>query len=220
MSAVTHHLPEEILVAYAAGRTVPAVSLVVACHATLCPECRETIADLEAMGGELLAREAAAGEPDGDLVDALLQRLDGETQVRDETAHGPTGDGILPAPLFELTGPLDSVRWKTVLPGVKVHDLPLRFGSQPVRLKLADPGLGVAPHGHAGRELDLVLTGGLRDLTRDAQYERGDMEVADEEVSHTLKILDDEPCLVLSVNEARMVPKGLRSRVIHFFLGW
>ena len=36
----TFHPPDDLLVEYAAGETPESVSLVIACHATLCPTCR------------------------------------------------------------------------------------------------------------------------------------------------------------------------------------
>ena len=61
----THQLDEEILAAYAAGTLPEALSLVVAAQASICPETRDRLRELEAIGGGLLAlgetREMALG---------------------------------------------------------------------------------------------------------------------------------------------------------------
>ena len=49
-----HHMPEAWLVDYAAGTLDEANALLVACHAALCPTCRETLRLLDATGGALL----------------------------------------------------------------------------------------------------------------------------------------------------------------------
>lgn len=203
---------------HAAGACDEAVSLVIACHATLCPRCRDVIAELESIGGALLGNVAPAPAAPEVLASHVLNRVGPTTGIPDPPRDG--GPFRLPQPLLRYTGPWDRLEWERVLPGVSAVTLPLKFGDVPVRLKRVGPGLGVPPHGHAGLELDLVLSGGLHDTTREIRYERGDLQFSDPSVEHTLRILDGEDCIVLSACDARMRPRGLRSRVLHLLMGW
>jgi putative transcriptional regulator len=54
MMPPVHHPPEELLLDYAAGSADEPTSLTLATHLTLCPECRDTVARFESVGGALL----------------------------------------------------------------------------------------------------------------------------------------------------------------------
>ncbi len=226
---VEHHAPDELLLEYAAGASEQAVALVLACHATLCLGCRARIHELEAVGGALLELDPRAPTVNDQptierRVAAVLARADALDMSSDApvapTRLATTASTVLPAPLLRYTGPYEQLHWRKVLPGVHTVALPLRLRNTPVRLKRVKAGLRVPPHRHAGMELDLVLAGGLRDLSRGTQYERGDLQLSDREIAHELQTLAGEDCVVLSVNEARMQPLGLRSKLLHWLMGW
>src|SRR3546814_10145114 len=54
-----HHIPAELLLDYAAGNLAESWSLVVACHLTLCPQCRRELAAIEQAAGSLLEHAEA-----------------------------------------------------------------------------------------------------------------------------------------------------------------
>ena len=70
-----HHPSPELLLDYAAGSLPEAVSLAVATHLALCPDCRRTVSEAEALGGGLLA-EAEAAPLDDDVLVRTMARLD------------------------------------------------------------------------------------------------------------------------------------------------
>ena len=76
MITPTQHLPRKLLIDYVAGRAPEAVSLAVACHATLCGRCQGEIDHLEAAAGAALetgqglAPSHPAAQVDQDLADA------------------------------------------------------------------------------------------------------------------------------------------------------
>ena len=82
----THHPADELLVEYAAGETAEAVSLVIACHATLCPPCRQRLAELEVVGGALL-EQAPPRELRPGALEAVLAALDAEGDTGETTAR-------------------------------------------------------------------------------------------------------------------------------------
>ena len=84
----THLIPEDLLMAYAAGTAGEALSLLAACHLTLSPESRAQLQTLEAVGGELIAELPPADLAPGSL-EAMLARLEkGQEQRRLEKIFG------------------------------------------------------------------------------------------------------------------------------------
>ena len=71
--------------------------------------------------------------------------------------------------------------------------------------------MSVPRHTHTEPELSLVLSGGFRDES--GVFERGDLTWFDASVSHSLRVLPDEPCVCLFVNGARLVPLTLYGRL-------
>ena len=60
---IKHHLPDDILMAYAAGTLPEAFNLMVATHVSMCDTCRAQVESFDAVGGEMLAQE-----PSNDIV--------------------------------------------------------------------------------------------------------------------------------------------------------
>lgn len=54
MSAITHHTPDAMLAAYAAGNLPHAFAVVVATHVSLCDECRAALEAHQSVGGAVL----------------------------------------------------------------------------------------------------------------------------------------------------------------------
>jgi putative transcriptional regulator len=178
-----------MLIGYAAGSAEPSSDLVVATHLALCPACRRAIADLEAVGGELLAALPPPAPISG--LDAVLARI-ADPPPPPVLPRG--GDPRIPEPLRSLVGPFAAAPWLEGEGGLRAIDLPLggRFAILPA-------GSSVPYHTHSGRELVLVLTGAFEDGRAD--YRRGDVSVADPTVFHDMRILPDEPCIALVVRE-------------------
>jgi putative transcriptional regulator len=78
-------------------------------------------------------------------------------------------------------------------------------------------GLGIPRHVHQGRELTLVLSGGLIDRGED--YERGDFALAEVGDEHEPEIQKGAPCLLLAVTEAPTLPRGWYSRMVDWLTG-
>jgi putative transcriptional regulator len=207
----THLIPEDLLMAYAAGTSGEALSLLAACHLTLSPESRAQLQTLEAVGGELIAELPPADLAPGSL-EAMLARLDEPVPAMPPP---PPGDPTFPAPLRRLMGP--SPTWRKVWPGVHVLDLPIRFGTEPVRLTRLAPGIEIPRHSHGGQEYSLVLQGGFSD--RGGDFVRGDVAVADDTVEHHLDIHDDGECITLVCLDSPLVPRSLKGTIAHWITG-
>jgi anti-sigma factor ChrR (cupin superfamily) len=66
----------------------------------------------------------------------------------------------------------------------------------------------------------LVLGGGAVDLRDGRRFLRGDIASNDEQDTHSLQIDGDGECLVLGVQDDRVAPKGLWSRLVFGYFGW
>ncbi|MEZ4323352.1 MAG: cupin domain-containing protein [Myxococcota bacterium] len=198
MSAPQHHLPDDWFVALASGTLAEAESLLAATHLTYCPTCRDRLALAEVAAARALE---AAGPVDLDPggLDALLARLD---EPEPEPAVPQTADPVLPWPVLRITGPLASLRWSWLAPGVRGVDLPVPTTGLPMRLVQMRAGVQMN-HRHAGTESGVVLAGGWTDEY--GTYGRGDATFCDPELQpvHHQRIHDDADCIALVLNEQR-----------------
>ncbi|MCB9673614.1 MAG: zf-HC2 domain-containing protein [Alphaproteobacteria bacterium] len=201
MTAPTHHLPEDWLIAYAGGGLTEAQCVVVATHLTLCPACRQTLAIAEEAAASTLMRAEAPLDPAG--LDALMARLD-EPEAPEPPA--PV-DAVLPWPVLRFTGPLAGQPWKWLGPGVHGVDLPQPTDGLPLRLIRMRAGARM-PHRHEGFESGVVLAGGWDDEY--GTYRRGDATVyaPDTHPTHDQRIHDDADCIAIVLNESRAVVEG------------
>ncbi len=205
---IRHHLSDQLLMAYSAGQLPEAFNLVVATHVSLCDECRARLASFDAVGGALIEdiEEISMGEA---ALEAALTRIEGLPQA---TRSEPLKRvGIFPAPLADyIGGDLDSVRWRRVGGGVKQAILPTGRDAS-ARLLYIPAGVAVPDHGHRGMELTLVLQGAFAD--ENDRFNRGDIEIADEEVEHTPVALQGEDCICLAATDAPLRFRGMIPRL-------
>jgi putative transcriptional regulator len=204
-----HHIPAEILLDYAAGTLPESWSLVVACHLSLCPECRRDLQAAEAMGGAMLAAESVP--PD---LESLLQRLgpqDGRSTPASRAVNAPgqaASKPALPRPLAAyLPGPIESLPWSWAGAGVRSVALPVPTGKGGmVSLLRIEPGRAMPVHTHRGEEMTLVLAGGFTDEF--GSFTRGDVEIADGDVLHQPVAMAGEACICLAVTDAPLSFRG------------
>lgn len=213
---ITHHPGEELLIAYAAGASDEAVSLIVATHLALCPDCRREVNHAEMAGGALLEDMEPAPLPEI-AVAAVMSRLNGmeTTPARPAVAH----NGFkAPEPLRSyLGGDLDSVRWIPVAKGISYRPI-LKRGRSSAQLVRSTPGHGISLHTHKGEEHSLVLIGGYSDPT--GHYLRGDVQTAAPELTHHPVADEGEDCIVLAVADAPLAFRnpfvGLMAKLIGY----
>ena len=196
---IAHHPGEELLVAYAAGASDEAVSLLVATHLALCPECRREVTDAESAGGALLDDLAPVAMSDVALANTMA-RLNG-TEAKPQPRGSAHANGFqAPEPLRSwIGGDLDGVRWIPVTRGISYRPI-LKRGGTSAQLVRSKPGHGISLHTHKGEEYSLVLTGGYTDPT--GHYLRGDVQTATPELLHHPITDDGEDCITLAVADA------------------
>ncbi|MCV0426171.1 MAG: ChrR family anti-sigma-E factor [Roseibium sp.] len=199
---------DELLAGYAAGTlSFPAQALVGA-HLELSDRNRGYVSSLEAMAG--------AGLDDIDPVefsdrDATLSSIfssnapilnDNAPALENERENGSS----VPTSLRTIIGTsIDSLPWKTLLPGVKE----CKFGEIDgcmSSLLWVRAGRAMPSHTHHGTELTLVLKGGFKD--DDGHYVAGDLAFADGDVDHKPIADEGEDCICFAVTAGRLQLTG------------
>jgi putative transcriptional regulator len=205
---------DELLANYAAGRLNPALHCLVASHLVLKPENRDFVSALEELQSEQFAVQAPI--PMASL-ERMIERILSAAEFADED-HEPNApqDDIFPAPIAGLVGGgFDSVRWKSVLPGLKESKL-RAVGETEVSLLWIKPGRVMPSHTHDGTEVTLVLKGGFTDSY--GHYGRGDIAIADGDVDHRPRADEGEDCICFVVNDAPLRLTGRVGRLIQRFM--
>lgn len=209
---IKHHISDSLLMGYAAGQLPEAFNLVVATHLSLCDECRARLAEYEAVGGAVLDRSGAVAMSEGSLA-ATMARIR-SAPVVDRPA--PRRAGLFPGPLADYVGGgPEAVKWRSIGMGVRQAILPTEKGAS-ARLLYIPAGQNVPDHGHRGLELTLVLQGAFRDETD--RFGPGDLEIADEDLSHQPVAEAGEDCICLAATDAPLRFNGLIQRIAQPFL--
>ncbi|MDH4412792.1 MAG: ChrR family anti-sigma-E factor [Rhizobium sp.] len=220
---VQHHISDELLLDYATGNLAEGWSIAVATHLALCPACRDRLSFMEHTGGQLLeATEVTAEETQAtDSWSAMKAKLQAQgsspTTVAKPIAT-PSDIAILPEPLRSyLGGDVEALKWKAL--GRGAYHIPIKTGDREsqVRLLKIPAGKPVPEHSHGGRELTLVLKGAFTDGA--SVFKRGDIEEADETLTHQPVATPDEDCICLAVTDAPLKFKSLLVRLVQPVLG-
>ncbi len=217
--SIGHHLDEATILAYASGTLNEAFSVVAASHVAMCTECRAAVRQAEAVGARLIEETESVSISDAGRARMFAQLdvvspLNAPERVRPQESHG------LPRPLARLLGgaSLDEIHWRSIAPGVALHDLPLSAKSSgQLRLLRIAPGKAMPEHGHGGEEITLVLKGAYRDVF--GEFRAGDVADLDDSVEHRPVVTRDGPCICLIATEAPTRMKGLLARVLQPWFG-
>lgn len=210
---IQHHLDDATLMAYAAGTLPEAFNLAVATHVSLCDDCRAGVESCDAVGGALVDTSPAV-DMDAQSLAHAMARLDVPHQDGPAPAFTP---GALPGPLQDYVGgDLDSIKWRPIGMGVKQAIL-TTSAEATARLLYIPAGAAMPDHSHGGTEMTLVLQGAFYD--DDDRFARGDIEVADGNVTHTPIADIGEDCICLAVTDAPLEFKGWLPRIVQRFVG-
>jgi putative transcriptional regulator len=219
---VQHHISDELLLDYASGTLAEGWSIAVATHLALCPNCRDRLSFMEHAGGELLeAVEVEQAPGESDSWEAMKGRLAAEKgkQTPSVKPHVvAVEDAVLPEPLRSYLGSdVNGLKWRAL--GRGAYHIPIKTGDteSQVRLLKIPAGKPVPEHSHGGRELTLVLKGAFTDGS--TVFRRGDLEEADETLTHQPVATADEDCICLAVTDAPLKFKSLIVRLVQPVLG-
>lgn len=212
---ISHHPADDLLLAYGSGSSNEAVSLLIATHLALCPQCRRVVESAEAAGGSLMLALEPAALGTGAL-DSVLSRLNDVTVQRKKPSVSTRSN--IPQPLRSyLTQWNGEIPWRRIVGGLSCRTL-MRKGRTRAMLIKALPGSNVRKHTHRGEELTLVLAGGYTDST--GHYLRGDVQTASPEIDHSLIADEGEPCITLAVTDAPLAFHSLPVALIGKLFGF
>ncbi len=215
---INHHPDDATIMAQAAGVLGEGFSLVVAAHMERCPRCLERLAEAEALGGELLA-ELPAAEMAGAGLGDVWQRIHEAPAAEPPKLRRPSSSDGLPAVLTPyLDGGLASVRWRSLVPGIRQHVLHgIDSGRGSVRLLGIAPGITIPHHTHGGGEMTLILKGSYVDEI--GRFQAGDLADLDPSVHHQPVADTGEDCICLIATDERLRFSGMFSRMLQPLIG-
>jgi putative transcriptional regulator len=210
-----HHLGDDDLLDYAAGRFAEPFAVLIAAHLTLCPACRRTVAGFEALGGDAIEAVPSIEMSAGSL-DAMLARLDAPATIERALPTPPATGELrhLPAPLRAFVGA--APRWKKGMRGFEAFEIGAGRDGVRARLMRIASGCAMPRHTHGGREMLIVLDGGYQDEI--GVYDVGDVAVADSGVVHRPVADAAEGCLCFAVTDAPLKLTGPIGRVLNLFI--
>jgi len=210
---LNHHPSDALLIAYGAGSLSEGLSLAVASHLALCPQCRAAARRIDQIGGSLLDAEPGLALAD-DALSRTLARL-GPVPPAPPAQQIRVASG-LPAPLAPYIGA--EIRWQSLAPGVRRVELLRRTsrGGAAQLLRIA-PGTALPHHGHGGLELTLVLSGSFADET--GRYGPGDIAELDQDTKHQPVSDTHEDCICLIATDAPLRFTGILGRLVQPFIG-
>ena len=217
--SVKHHPSDELLLDYASGALDEGWSLAVATHLALCPDSRQRVSEIEAIGASFM--ESLSPTPLlKSSCDSVFSRLSTEDVAEDVSV--PSGadnfPSIFPQPLRGyIGGDVDKVPWQRI--GLGSYQAVIQTGdtNTVARLLKIPAGKPVPAHSHGGTELTLVLGGAFTDKT--GYYGRGDFQEADDTLEHQPYAVAGEDCICLAVTDAPLKFSGFAARLAQPFIG-
>ena len=117
-------------------------------------------------------------------------------------------------PLRRIIGDLNNINWKTVYKGFKEFKVPVNDNDS-VKLIKMDPGTSVPLHSHNGKEYILVLDGSFCDEY--GEYNKGDMQINDQQIKHNPTACKTNGCVCLSITENDVVFFGKFGSALNLF---
>ena len=117
-------------------------------------------------------------------------------------------------PLNLLLGDLNNIDWKTVYKGFKEFKISLNDNDS-IKLIKMDPGTSVPLHSHNGKEFILVLDGSFCDEY--GEYNKGDMQINDQQIKHNPTASNSDGCVCLSITENDVVFFGKYGSALNLF---
>lgn len=212
-----------LLAGYASGSLSEAEAMIVASHLTLKPSARQIVNRMEAIGGSLLCYDLEPETVSGGCFDAVMSLLDEEvpqanTEPENIAMQNDLNEFDFPVPepvLAYIRAQEQALKWKRVLKGLEVCEIPLTKSQKTEFLRIA-PGKGVPAHTHQGEEITLLLDGAFEDET--GRYEQGDLIIVDERISHHPVSDAQTGCVCMSVTSAPIKMTGPLMRLLNPFL--
>lgn len=118
------------------------------------------------------------------------------------------------SPVDKALGPINNVKWKQVYKGFNEFT-PKIDDRDEIKLIKMDPGTSVPLHSHGGKEYILVLEGSFCDEYGD--YNKGDIQINDQQIKHTPIACKDNGCICLTITEKDVIFYGRFGSFLNLF---
>jgi len=198
---------DELLAGYASGTLSYPAQALVGAHLELSNQNRGYVSSLETLAGVGLdASEPVALSNRDKALSDIFNTDEADLNDNQPVLHAAVEEPSVPDSLRTIIGDsLESLPWKTLLPGVKECKLGEIDGCNSSLLWVR-AGRAMPSHTHHGTELTLVLKGGFRD--DDGHYVAGDVAYADDDIDHKPIADEGEDCICFAVTAGRLELTG------------
>lgn len=220
-----HHISDDTLLAYVNGTLAETLSVVVATHLAICPQCRKHM-DLMLSVGSLYLDQSKPMELSNDeldLCDEIMLSPQEKPAKGNRKSLNTAADPIrsVPKPLSDLLPcDIDDIPWKKLVPGMSHYPLQGHANSDgkgALRLIKISPGMTLPEHSHSGQELTLILRGSYIDEV--GRFAAGDISDLDDSLHHQPVADTDKDCICLIATDAPLKFKGFFSRLLQPLIG-
>ena len=207
---------EYAITEYAAGNLSPAKHAVVACQSEICEEVSSRVAFQEQIAASMIEQVQTKA-----LSPLFMGNVLANLPLQDAPSSDTDYKNNAPETLKHLLGcGLDKIKWKSLIPGVAVHDvLGDRHNKTGDRLYLlkAKGGMQMPNHGHNGEEWTLILKGSYN--VGDKTFARGDLHIEGDDEIHSPHINEGEDCICLVMTQGPLKMQGLVPRLLQPLIG-
>ena len=222
MTLTTAHnvaIDEEAITDYVLGALSPAKHVIMACQSEISDAVSERVSFQEDIAASLLedgTSETLSPLFMGNVLAALPPQESANVNKMDDPE-----DGLAPKSLRHMLGHgLQDLKWKSLVPGVAVHDIlgnrKTKEGDRLYLLK-AKGGMRMPDHSHTGEEWSLILTGSY--TVGGKRFTRGDLHIEDETETHAPHIDEGEDCICLVMTQGPLKMQGWLPKVVQRVVG-
>ena len=210
---------EDAITGYAFGALSPAKHAILACQSEISEAVAERVAFQEDVAAAMLedgGSKALSPLFIGNVLAALPEQEHVEPDMKNNCDNG-----LAPNTLRDMLGHgLREVKWKSLVPGVAVHDIigdRKSKDSDRLYLMKAKGGMKMPEHGHAGEEWTLILTGSY--VAGRERFARGDLHIENNHETHSPHIDEGEDCICLVMTQSPLKMNGWLPKLIQPFVG-
>lgn len=222
MTLTTSHdvvLSGDAITDYALGALSPAKHVMLACQSEISDAVAERVAFQEGLAASMI-EDGASQSLSPLFMGNVLAMLPPQEGAAPQPASDPA-DGLAPKSLRHMLGHgLKDMKWKSLVPGVAVHDImgdrKTKDGDRLYLLK-AKGGMKMPEHSHNGEEWTLLLTGSY--TVGDKRFTRGDMHIEDETETHAPHIDEGEDCICLVMTQGPLKMQGWLPKMVQRVVG-
>ena len=212
-------MSDDNITEYAAGTLSPAKHIMVACQSEIAETVAERVAFQEEIAASLI-EETQAQSLSPLFMGNVLASLPPQESANENDMDDRI-EGLAPKSLRHVLGHgLKDLKWKSLVPGVAVHDIlgnrNTKNGDRLYLLK-AKGGMKMPEHGHDGEEWTLVLTGSY--TVGERRFTRGDLHIEDETETHSPHIDEGEDCICLVMTQGLLKMQGWLPKLLQPIVG-